>query len=566
MLILTVLQGPEKGRRFRLPDNEPQLIGRSSEALPIKDQTISRRHAELTPDDGRWFINDLKSANGTFVNGQRVAERRQLRPGDQILTGTTLLLFGQELTPRRPHGVRVAKPGEIDSVVEKTVPSNDDSMIMAVPEPNEAAALQLRVIYELTQLVGAVEDRQSLLDKVMDLVFDNFQADRGFVLLQEMPTDRPEPVVVRHRVPPKNKQDHRITVSRTIVQHVMRQGEGVLSSNAMADSRFAAGESVQEYGIRSAMCVPISVKSRSFGVLYIDSQVANYTYTEDQLKLLTAIGVQTALALSNVGLYAERVTRERLAAVGETVASLSHSTKNILQGMRGGADLVELGLKKQNLKVIQSGWDIVSRNLDRIYSLTLNMLAYSKQRRPEVEMTNLPKLLEEIVTLVQKQFDNKQVALITDIEQDMPPVPVDPSGVHQAVLNLLQNALDAAPAQVGAVSFACEYQANPQMVRIRVSDNGPGIEEEHQRRLFQPFYSTKGLRGTGLGLVVTKKIVDEHGGAIHVESTRGEGTSFTIELPCNLSAMPASAETHGPATAEEPMSGDDAGEAPTPEA
>ncbi|MCE9589392.1 MAG: GAF domain-containing protein [Planctomycetes bacterium] len=566
MLILTVLQGPDKGRRFRLPDHEPQLIGRSSEALPLADQTISRRHSELTPDDGRWFINDLESANGTFVNGQRVSERRQLKPGDQIRTGMTLLLFGQELTPTRPHGVRVAKQGEIDSVVEKTVASNDDSMIMAVPEPSEAAVLQLRVIYELTQLIGAVEDRQTLLEKVMDLVLENFQADRGFILQQETPTDRPEPVVVRHKVKPKNKQDHRITVSRTIVQHVMRQREGVLSSNAMTDTRFASGESVQAYGIRSAMCVPIQVKNRLFGVLYIDSQVANYTYTEDQLRLLTAIGVQTAMAVANVELYAERVSRERLAAVGETVASLSHSTKNILQGMRGGADLVELGLKKQNMKVVQSGWDIVARNLDRIFSLTLNMLAYSKQRKPEVEMTSLPKLLEEIVTLVQRQFDAKQVALITDIELDMPPVPIDPSGVHQAVLNLLQNALDAAPAKVGAVSFASEYQASPQAVRIRVGDNGPGIEPDQQRRLFQPFYSTKGLRGTGLGLVVTKKIVEEHGGTIQLDSKPGEGTTFTIELPCSAAAMPASAETHGPETDSSATNGVASDETGTPEA
>ena len=96
MLILTVLQGPDRGRRFELPDDEPQLIGRSGESLPLKDQTISRRHAELTPDEGRWIINDLQSANGTFINGLRVNGRRVLKPGDQIRTGSTLFLYGQE--------------------------------------------------------------------------------------------------------------------------------------------------------------------------------------------------------------------------------------------------------------------------------------------------------------------------------------------------------------------------------------------------------------------------------------------------------------------------------------
>jgi hypothetical protein len=84
VLILTVIQGPDKGRKFELPANEPQLIGRSTEALPLNDNTISRRHAELTPDEGLWFIRDLNSQNGTYVNGVRIAERTKLRLGDQV--------------------------------------------------------------------------------------------------------------------------------------------------------------------------------------------------------------------------------------------------------------------------------------------------------------------------------------------------------------------------------------------------------------------------------------------------------------------------------------------------
>src|SRR5699024_8881185 len=108
------MQGPDKGRQFELPDHEPQQIGRSSESLPLTDQTISRRHAELTPDDGRWYITDLASANGTFVNGVRVSKRRLLNAGDQIRTGTTLFLFGDGLRDPRRAQVRVAGKGELD--------------------------------------------------------------------------------------------------------------------------------------------------------------------------------------------------------------------------------------------------------------------------------------------------------------------------------------------------------------------------------------------------------------------------------------------------------------------
>ena len=546
MLVLIVLQGPDKGRRFELPDNEPQIIGRSSESLPLSDKTISRRHAELTPDDGKWYINDHDSANGTFVNGVRVAERRRLHPGDQIRTGTTLMMFGADTPTPRQMSVRVVDKGELDISVEQTIASNEDSLIMAVPEPAQAAEFQLRVIYELTGLIGSITDKQELLERVMDVVFGYFQADRGFILLQNSPYDTPEPVVVRHRDGPNNEKEEPIAVSKTIVQYVTRRGVGVLSSNAMNDGRFSTGDSVQAYGIRSAMCVPIKFKDKLFGVIHLDSKIANYTYTEDQLTLLTAIGVQTGLALANVNLYEERMKSERLAAVGQTVASLSHSIKNIMQGMRGGADVVELGIRKNDQNVIRSGWEIVARNLDRTIELTTNMLAFSKQRKPETEMINSNQLLYELVVLVQKQFDNKHIALITDFAIDMPPVPLDPSGIHQAVLNLLNNALDAVEPDTGVVSLRSEYSANDDHVRIVVSDNGEGMSQATQKQLFEPFISTKGLRGTGLGLVVTKKIVDEHGGNIQVNSKRGEGTSFIITLPIKPGSLPASDDTHGP--------------------
>jgi signal transduction histidine kinase len=549
--VLTVLQGPDKGRRFELPTNEPQMIGRSSESLPLSDQTISRRHAALTPDMGRWYITDLESSNGTFVNGVRVTERRLLRSGDQVRTGATLFVFGEDVV-QKASPVRVAKKGEIDVNIEQIVASNDDSMIMAVPEPSQAAEFQLRVIYELTALIGSVTNKKDLLERVMDVIFEYFKADRGFILLLEHPNDPPEAAVVRHRSPVTGRrtvdgEEGRVTVSQTIVRYVTRKGVGVLSSNAMNDTRFSTGDSVQNYGIRSAMCVPIKFKDRLYGVIHLDSKIANYTYTEDQLLLLTAIGVQTGLALANARLYETRLESERLAAVGQTVASLSHSIKNILQGLRGGADVVELGMRKGNVKVLQNGWEIVSRNLERIYELTMNMLAYSKQRHPELEMTNLEHLLAEVMSLVQKQFDNKQVALIADLAPDLPPVPLDASGIHQAMLNLLNNALDAVEPETGAVTIRCAYDEAEEKIRIIVSDNGEGMTAATQKQLFQPFLSTKGLRGTGLGLVVTKKVIDEHGGDISVESTRGQGTTFTLTLPVNTDAIAAAADTHGPA-------------------
>lgn len=529
-LILNVIKGPDRGRRFEFPDYEPQQIGRSSESLQLRDHTISRRHAELTPDQGRWIIRDLGSSNGTFVNGVRVTEQRLLQPGDQVRTGNTLFLFGAEVGDQRRQRVRITGD-ELDLHVEAAVPSNADSMIMAVPEPSEAAQFQLRVIYDLLSVIGSTLDRQTLLEKAMDVIFEHFQADRGFVLLSDRPNQRPDPIVTRHRVLPRHREEGLITVSRTIVQHVLRHNEGVLSSNAMNDQRFSSGDSVRQFGIRSTMCVPIRFNQQTFGVIHVDSKVANYTYTEDQLRLLTAIGAQVGLAMFNISLHQERLQKERLAAVGQTVASLSHSIRNIIQGLKGGAEVVELGLRKGAMNVVDNGWQIVARNLERISGLTMNMLAFSKNRKPEVVMTNLDRLIGEIIELTNRQFETHKVALITDIDDHMPPIPVDPNGLHQAVLNLVNNALDAVEPETGVITITTRYENTPPVAIIQVADNGHGISEQQMNSLFEPFFSTKGLRGTGLGLVVARKIIEEHGGEVLVDSKPNQGTSFVLRIP-----------------------------------
>ena len=185
MLVLTLIQGPDKGRRIELPDHEPQLLGRSSEAIQLSDQTISRRHAELTPEgNGLWWINDLRSANGTFVNGVRVGEPRRLRVGDQIRVGNSLLVFGEGQAKNPLAGqVRVARKGELEVNLESAVAANDDSMIMSSPEPSQAAEFQLSVLYELLAMIGQTTDKQQLFEKVMDVVYEYFSADRAFILL-----------------------------------------------------------------------------------------------------------------------------------------------------------------------------------------------------------------------------------------------------------------------------------------------------------------------------------------------------------------------------------------------
>ncbi|MCG3180174.1 MAG: Adaptive-response sensory-kinase SasA [Phycisphaerae bacterium] len=563
---LVVIQGPDKGRTFEAGAPGVQ-IGRSTGEIDINDNTVSRLHARVYAENGTWILRDLDSANGTYINGVKISRPLPLKQGDQIRIGSTLLVFGgTEVSAGitvRPDGrnedlVSLDSGKLVDSAILAALPSNEDSVIMASPESAEAMG-NLRVLYQLTSAIGSIFDTEQLLERVVDLIFDKVRFERGFVLMREDlghngASDKDHSDTSIGRLTPKviryahANAANKITISRTIVNHVLRRREGVLCSNAMTDQRFTKGKSVHNYGIRSAICVPIQARDRILGVIHIDSAVATGTYSPDQLRLMTAIGYQTGLAIENAMLYQAGVRAERLAAVGETVATLSHAIKNILQGLRSGADVVEAALKSGALTKARTGWPIVERNLERIYQLVMNMLAYSKQREPRTEPVNLNHIIREVLELIEPQADEKGVMVVTDLDS-LPAMPLDAEGVHQVVLNLLTNALDAVSAPNGTIQVQTRYDSMVREARVVVEDNGVGIKPDRMESLFEPFESTKGQSGTGLGLAVARKIVQEHHGRIEVRSTPGEGTAFTIIF----SGLPATGReemerTHGPAS------------------
>lgn len=535
---LTALRGPEKGRTFT-PGEGPTLIGRGSERIPISDNTVSRRHAELRCDNGQWVLEDLKSANGTYVNGRRIERPTGLKHGDLIRVGSTTLAWSDEAQVIRPRGRAAAADLVLvnagqkspDAAVISTVPSNDDSVILASPATADAVRAW-RVMAQLAEAVGVESSTEGLLDRVIDILFEQVPANRGFILLRSEETGEFEPVVVRYRG--ANEAPDKIATSRTIIQHVVSRREGVLCTNAMSDQRFASHRrsgSIQAFGLRSVVCAPLMARDEVLGVIHIDSAMSHHIYTEDQLRLVTAIGRMSGLAIQNASLVAQRLAIARLAATGQAVAALSHAIKNILQGMQGGADVVEMGLARAQLGVIDQGWQIVQHNLERVLALSLNMLAYSKERTPRCEMAQINPVIHDVVKLMQRRADEKGVMIVAQCEDPFPPVPIDVDGIHQAVLNVVTNAIDAVPKGTGVVNVKTRFDVTANEARILVADNGPGIPPEQLAHLFEPFRSTKGHAGTGLGLAVAQKIVQEHRGRIEIRSEVNHGTQVAFHLP-----------------------------------
>jgi signal transduction histidine kinase len=220
-----------------------------------------------------------------------------------------------------------------------------------------------------------------------------------------------------------------------------------------------------------------------------------------------------------------------LAAIGETLAEISHYQKNLLNGLRGGLYITDGAMEKGDKTKLRTGWQMLNNSVQRIEKLTLDMLYYAKERVPVREPTNLSEVLREIIDLMEESAASRGVRFHAEFDEGMGPQLLDRTAIFRAVLNLVSNAIDACAESESGELVTLRTRAVLDEVVITVADNGIGMSDEVRTKSFVGFYSTKGGQGTGLGLPLVKKIVAEHGGTLIVESKLGEGSAFHLHFP-----------------------------------
>ncbi len=570
MASLFVIRGRDQGKRFQLEEST-LTVGRTQDAtVRLHDTEVSRAHAELIRKGDTYVLRDLGSSNGSFVNGQAASER-ELVSGDQIQFGRSLVLytgFVEESLENLEDKVDIIAKAE----------SNDGSRIVAslshsegsdwmLPDVSSSsspwiarARSNLQIMYRTALAVSHTMDIDQLLARIMEMIFEWVDADRGCIMLKDIDTDKLVPKVRRHRR--GIRTEDKITISKTILDYVVQHNEGVMTSNASDDKRWDPAQSIVKLGVREAICVPMQGRYNVVGVIYIDTSITPQRmlmkegsadqFTEEHLRLMIAIAHQAALAVEDTSYYKAMVQAERLAAVGQTIASLSHHIKNILQGVRGGSYLIELGLGDYDkseepqseegearddnaVETIRKGWGIVERNQERISSLVMDMLTFSKERVPDPVPSDWNAVGEEVVELLQMRAEEAGVEMEAHFDSKMPIILFDPEAMHRAVMNVVGNAIDACEeCEGGKIHVRTEYLADEKIAHFIVEDNGPGIEPDDLEAIFNVFVSRKGGRGTGLGLPASRKTLEEHGGQILVDSQPGQGSRFTLELPVNV--------------------------------
>jgi PAS domain S-box-containing protein len=236
----------------------------------------------------------------------------------------------------------------------------------------------------------------------------------------------------------------------------------------------------------------------------------------------------------------EKIEAERMAAVGQTVAGLAHGIKNIITGLEGGMYVMHSGMKKERKDRIDSGWKMLERNVERISVMARNLLAFSKGHTPDVMLVDPGDIVRDIVDLYSDAAARVGVTLAAEVPGRLPLAFLDAHEIHGCLANLVSNAIDAcqmSDREEGRVTVRAFDEAGSLV--FEVEDDGVGMDVEVKRKIFTTFFTTKGSSGTGLGMLLIRKVVQEHGGTVSVYSEVGTGSRIRIVLPRHRLPQPA---------------------------
>jgi signal transduction histidine kinase len=389
------------------------------------------------------------------------------------------------------------------------------------------------VLCRVHHFIADITDLDTLLESIMEQSKEVAKAEACSLMLYDAESEELffQVALGEHGDQQTLKREIRLKLNQGIAGAAAANCESINVADAQSDCRlFRNADDLSNFQTRSLLAVPLLDRGNLVGVLEVVNKEGGPCFTEADLRIMEMFGSIVATAIANARLIEENIRAERLAAIGQAVAGLSHYAKNIITGMGGSVDLIDQGMCKGNTEFLTQSWPILRRSLRRISALVEDMLAYSKPRQPAMEDCQIAAVFEEATEAFLGLLSRKTITLNVDSDGVPGPVRMESHGIFRCLLNLLNNAADALPSQGGRIDLTATITADGNL-QLDVADNGPGVPDEFAPKLFDPFFSTKGSRGTGLGLAVTEKIVKEHGGAIAVMRASAGGALFRITLP-----------------------------------
>jgi len=396
---------------------------------------------------------------------------------------------------------------------------------------NSEEQKSLEILRNISNYVGSTMKLDDILRIITDQTSEAMGVPVCSIYLFNRENSKEMILSATHGLNPEVVGKARLKIGEGIPGWVAENGEILALDNGPDDPRFKPLPGSNEESYRAYLCAPLRIQEEIIGCMTARKNEI-FHFNESHITLFETISKQVAIVIEKSRLYIQKLNAEKMAMVGVSLSETAHYIKNILQSMKGGAWFVDQGLKKGDMDKTEKGWKLLQRSTKKIASLVENMLNYSRPGSVNPERANINALLVEILRSVVDNINERGIEIKTDLMSRLPDVFFDWDRIHDAMLNLITNAKDAiSSGKPGLIIIRTYKNTEKRTVIIEIQDNGRGIPEEAQPKVFNLFFSTKGRRGTGIGLAVTKKIIEDHGGTIRFESKEGEGCCFKVELP-----------------------------------
>lgn len=390
------------------------------------------------------------------------------------------------------------------------------------------SAKHLQRLLEVSRNLGSTHRLDELLSMVMDVATDLTNTETASILLVEGSTGQLHFVASTSGIVPKNTV---VPLENSIAGWVVRNGRSLILDDVQSDERYYANvDEDLSFVTRSMLAVPLTTNQGTIGALEVINRKDNTPYNSQDVALMESLASQSAVAILNAHLFHQ----------SDLLAELMHELKTPLMAVTAASEL----LSRPDLPQEKSGQlvGMINRESKRLSKMTRDFLDFARlesgRAALEHEPINIVEVVQDVVSISQSQASARGITIETELADDLPSLSTDlvaigdQDRIKQVLLNLTSNATKYNK-ENGRILISCECEEDEAVV-MRVADTGPGISEADQAHLFERFYRIPGsesAEGSGLGLSVAKKIVEEHNGRIEVASELDVGTVFTIILP-----------------------------------
>ena len=527
---IKVIKGPHPGAEYRVK-KDTAVIGRSPRAdIQLIDKSVSRFHAKLRIENDRLLLEDLDSTNGTWLFGQRVEGSIPAPPNAPFRLGEIVLTIVPEGGAAKVLGVKGQILREISSLTLDE-PERDSSPTTSDKTP-VLENKTLAAFYLFQQTMTSQSTEETTQQKALRAFADLTQASKAYLLEYDIKTEK---FIATAKLSAKNGSGvHEMIpdIDEQLVEYVKDNAATVLAHAARRGDR-GGGEARQS----AVICLPLLGKRQLNGILHL-TVPASVDYSLDDLRLFSLLAMSAGMTLEHEKFIEFNARNESLLLAGLNAAEFSHCVKNILAAQDVSLNLLRSAMRDKSVELAGEAFNLLSINHRRLGNLALDILNFSGTRNLKIQTHDVNSVITEVIESLKPQFDFNRIGLRLESGQKKGPLyaEVDPVGVRRVLMNLVANAEEAVLAKrlnlpdfQGHVTISSvEVVSN---IVITIADDGIGIERADAEKLFDPFHTTKGVAGTGLGLHVSKKLVEAHGGSISVAGNPGEGSVFKVQLP-----------------------------------